>query len=168
MYINIKSFICLVLPLVCAIGLLRFNQENNPYKLWIPQVNKLKSSYTAKRVVCAYFDTELCPKNTDFRSAKLYVQQYWEVLNMICVKKSFFLLFSVFSPGFFSSVRSFDLFLPYAFLFLTNCRACFPFIGHMSTGSVEAGAAWNMGVFVPNQEYSHGFMWTLQYSNEGR
>merc|ERR1712106_18928 len=29
--------ICLLIPLLCGVGLINFRSESNPYKLWIPQ-----------------------------------------------------------------------------------------------------------------------------------
>ena len=38
--------LCLLLPGLSAIGLLRYRAENNPYKLWIPQVTRYGFYFT--------------------------------------------------------------------------------------------------------------------------
>ena len=33
--------ICLLIPALSALGLMKYQTENNPYKLWIPQVQPI-------------------------------------------------------------------------------------------------------------------------------
>ena len=37
-YPLISILICLLIPGLASIGLIQYKTENNPYKLWIPQV----------------------------------------------------------------------------------------------------------------------------------